>query len=73
MYVSGWAHTVDSSRLALASLGGCEAGAQSESSSGAIELGQSGGPSGSEVGCAARIFGGIDAPGRRVDNDWCNV
>ena len=73
MCVSGWAHTVDSSRLALASLGGCEAGAQSESSSGAIELGPSGGPSGSEVGRTARIFGGIDAPGQRVDNDWRNV
>ena len=67
------AHTVDSSHLALACVGGCEVGAQSETSPDATGFGPVGGPAISVIGCTARIFGGVDVPGQPTDDDQGNV
>ena len=48
-------------------------GGQSETSPEATGLGPAGGPSISEIGCTALIFGGVDAHGQPADNDKDNV
>ena len=52
---------------------GAKLGGQSETSPDATGFGPSGGPSISEIGCTALIFGGIEAPGQPTDNDKDNV